>query len=99
MLTPRAKEESGQTASILRMPGHGLGKFCNISRLGMALATYYKTQIHQDGCCLSTFQGGWVFRGGDVSLLAVMDTPWLLLIHSCNLLCVYDVNLLVTPQL
>ena len=31
--------ESGQTASILRMPGHGLSKFCNISHLGMALAT------------------------------------------------------------
>ena len=40
--------ESGQTASILRMPGHGLGKFCNISHLGMALVTYYRTQIHQD---------------------------------------------------
>jgi len=58
--------ESGQTLSILRMPGHGIGKCCNISHLGMALVTYYRTQIHQDGCCLSTFWGGWVFRRGDV---------------------------------
>jgi len=58
--------ESGQTASILRMPGHGLSKFCNISHLGMASVTYYRTQIHQDGCCLSTFQGGLVLGGIDV---------------------------------
>ena len=58
--------ESGQTLSILRMPGHGLSKCCNISHLGMALVTYYRTQIRQDGCCMSTFRGGWVFRRGYV---------------------------------
>ena len=43
------------TCTWRAMPGHGLGKFSNISRLGMASATYYKTGIRQDGRHWATY--------------------------------------------